>query len=135
MGQVANSIRRGRRGFTLVEILAAMLFMAIVIPITVEGLIVANRFGQVAERKRQAAQLADEMLTELVLTGGWQTGNQSGNFGEDYPGFTWTLTNETWVDGALTQVSIEVTFKVQEQDYIVRLITLADPNQVQTTTS
>ena len=60
-----------RRAFTFAEILVAMVFVAIVIPVAVEGVLIANRAGTVAERKRVAARLADRLLAELVLTGEW----------------------------------------------------------------
>lgn len=112
------------RGFTFVEILAAMLFMAIVIPVTVQGLMVANRAGILAERKRVAAQLADKTLTEMVLTSQWQAGDQSGDYGDDAPDYHWNLTSEQWSEDSMTLVSVVVRFKVQAQDCQVRLSTL-----------
>jgi type II secretory pathway pseudopilin PulG len=124
-----RQIRGMRRGFTFVEILAAMLFMAIVIPITVEGMMVANRAGVLAERKRVATRLADEQLTDMILNDEWQTGNQSGNFGDDYSDYRWNMTSEPWsydTESPMTLVSIDVWFKVQAQEYQVRLSTLVD---------
>lgn len=103
-----------------------MLFMAIVIPVTIEGLTIANRAGMVAERKRVAAQLADSMLTETVVTGQWRTGDQAGNFGEDHPGFRWELKSTGWTEEAMRLVTVWVWFKVQEKDYEVHLSTLVD---------
>ena len=103
-----------------------MLFMAIVIPVTIEGLSVANRAGMVAERRRVAAQLADNMLTELLVTGQWSTGGQAGNFGEDHPGFRWELKTENWTEESMRLLTLRVWFKVQEKDYEVHLSTLVD---------
>ena len=49
--------KRRHAGFTLVEVLAALLFMAIVIPVAVEGLRIASLAGQVAQRKSVAARV------------------------------------------------------------------------------
>ena len=64
-----------KRGFTLAETLAAMLFMAIVIPVAVRGVMLANRAGVVAERKRVAAELADRLLVETIVTQQWMDGS------------------------------------------------------------
>ena len=118
-----------RLGFTLVEILAAMLFMAIVIPVTVEGITLANRAGVVAERKRVAVELADLLLTEKVLTQEWDDGDQQGDFGEDWPGYAWTLWNEEWEEAGIRLVGVEVGFQVQGRDYSVGLSTLAEEEE------
>jgi type II secretory pathway pseudopilin PulG len=115
------------KGFTFVEILAAMVFMALVIPTVIEGLTLANRTGLVAQRKRVATQLADSMLSELVVTRQTQGSNPAGDFGADHPGYRWTLKSEQWAeDGSMRLVTIQVWYKVQERDYEVHLSTLID---------
>src|ERR1700683_344341 len=57
--------KRKRRAFTLIEVLAAMLFMAIVIPVAMEGLRMASLGGEVAQRKMVAARLASKIINEL----------------------------------------------------------------------
>src|SRR5882762_4963509 len=49
-------------GFTLAEVLAALLFMAIVIPVAVQGLHIASRAGSVSERKAVGARIAERKL-------------------------------------------------------------------------
>ena len=102
--RIAHSPRRGMAGFTLAEVLAGMLFTAIVIPATVHGLLVANRAGVCACRTRTAVQLADQQLTETVLTDEWRAGETEGDFGEEYPGFRWVLTDEAWEEDAMRLV-------------------------------
>ena len=58
-------------GFTLAEVLAAMLFLAIVIPAAVEVLHVASLAGEVAARKSEAARVADRILNESIVTTNW----------------------------------------------------------------
>ena len=59
-------------GFTLVEAIAAMAFLAIVIPVAIQGLQIASRAGTVALRKSEAVRVADHMLGEMVATGQWK---------------------------------------------------------------
>ena len=119
-------VRRGARGFTFVELLAAMLFMAIVIPVAMEGIILANRVGVGAERKRAAALLADRKLSEAIVTESWRDGDQAGDFGEAWPGFSWMLSTEAWPEDAMRMVTVSVIYRVQERQYAERMTTLAN---------
>lgn len=120
---------RGRQaGFTLVEALAALAFLAIVIPVAVMGLQVANRAGQVAHRKAGATRIADRVLHELVATGQWQQSTTSGRVTEDTQEYRWQLVNAAWNKEAVKRLTIVVTYAVQGQDYEVRASTLVNPN-------
>ena len=124
-----STTRKDSRGFTLVETLAAMLFMAIVIPVAVRGVMLANRAGVVAERTRVAAQLADTLLTETVVTESWRYGAQEGDFEEEWPGYRWILDTEAWEEDAMRLVRVEVLYDVEDREYSVRLSTLAEEEQ------
>ena len=113
-----------KRGFTLAETLAAMLFMAIVIPVAVRGVMLANRAGVVAERKRVAAELADRLLVETIVTQQWMDGSQEGDFGDELPGYRWVLEDETWDEDTMREISVRVLFTVQGTEYDVSLSTL-----------
>ena len=121
-----SGARRRCAGFTLAEVLAALVFMAIVIPVAVEGLRLASQVGQVAHRKAIALRLAQNILNELILTGQWQQTSQQGTIEEAPFEFFWRLQAETWIDGVLQMVSVQVTFPVQGQEYDVQLSTLID---------
>lgn len=113
-------------GFTLAEVLAALVFMAIVIPVAVEGLRVANLAGQVGARKVAAARVADRVLNELLVTGQWRQSAQSGTIQEGPQQFRWQMRLEPWNQGALRLMTVQVTFPVQGRDYDVRLSTIVD---------
>lgn len=121
---------RACAGFTLAEVLAALLFMAIVIPVAVQGLRIASRAGSVAERKAVAARLADTKLNELIVTGQWQSAAQKGTIDEGWQSYPWTLQSEPWAeDGAMRLVTVRVSVPVQGQDYDVAVSTLVDATQ------
>src|SRR5579862_4318584 len=67
-----------RAAFTLAEVLAAMAFMAILIPIVAECLTIASRAGEVAQRKSEAARVAERILNENIVTTNWNQSAQSG---------------------------------------------------------
>ena len=114
----------------MAEVLAAMLFMAIVIPVALQGMRIASRAGVVAERKREAARVAESLLNELIVTTNWSKSATSGTVREGDREFRWSARNETWnatgVENTLQQLSVEVTFPVQGQDYSVHVSTLAN---------
>lgn len=118
--------KRRLAAFTFAEVLAALVFMAIVIPVAIEGIQLSNRAGEVARRKATAAQLADSLMTELIATEQWKTATQSGNFGEEQPGYEWRTWNEGWNFDAMRVFWIEVRFHVQGREYAVRLGTLVE---------
>ncbi len=117
---------KNEAGFTLIEAMAAMLFMAIVVPIAIEGLVVANKTGIVAERKRVAVRLADFKLNEIVIEDLWLDAETDGDFGEEWPNYTWTMENGAWDSDTMEMVTVEVFYKVQGKEYSVRLSTLVD---------
>ncbi|HEV2319001.1 MAG TPA: hypothetical protein VGV18_04580, partial [Verrucomicrobiae bacterium] len=82
--------------FTLAEVLAAMLFLAIVIPVAVEALHVSSLAGEVAARKGVAARIADRVLNESLVMTNWTSGSQSGTISEGAMDFRWTLTTQSW---------------------------------------
>jgi hypothetical protein len=118
---------------TLAEGLAAMLFLAIVIPAAVEAMHVASLAGTVAARKGAAARVADRVLNESLVATNWSTGTQRGTATEGAQEFRWTLTRQNWPEDAMQLLTAEVKFTAQGKDFSVKLSTLAD-SQTATTT-
>jgi type II secretory pathway pseudopilin PulG len=114
---------RTKAAFTLAEVLAALVFMAIVIPVAVEALRVANRAGQVGLRKAAAARVGERVLNELLVSGQVQRGH-SGVTREGDLEYRWNLRTESWSEDAMSLVTVQVFFPVQGLDYDVRLSTL-----------
>ena len=118
------------RAFTLAEVLAALLFMAIVVPVAVEGLHIASLAGAVAERKGEAARVAQRLLEESLVTTNWNQALQRGDVTEGQRQFRWTLRNDPWNQDpnqtTMRLVSVEVKYFVQGQEHAFTLTTLAD---------
>lgn len=113
-------------GFTFVEVLAALVFLGILIPVVVSALTVSNRAAVVAERSTIAMQLGENRLSELMLADAWTTAESRGDFGQDWPGYRWELKRQDWQSGAMTELTLDVFFAVQGQEHEVRLTTLAN---------
>jgi Tfp pilus assembly protein PilV len=119
-------------GFTLVEVLAALLFLAIVIPTAVEALHIATLSGEVAARKSAAARVADRVLNESLVMTNWSSGAQSGTASEGALQFNWTMTSQTWPQDTMQLLTVEVKYPAQGKTYSVKLSTLADPETLTT---
>jgi type II secretory pathway component PulJ len=128
-----NARRRSTAGFTLAEVLAALLFMAIVIPVAIEGMHVASRAGTVSERKGEAARVAQRLLAENLVTTNLNQAVQGGTLTEGQREFNWTLHSDPWNQdpnqNVIHQLTVEVKFKAQNQEYAVRMSTLVDSSQ------
>jgi hypothetical protein len=107
-------------------VLAALLFMAIVIPVALQAMRVAGRAGVLAERKREAARVAERILNESIVTTNWNSSALSGTIQEADREYRWQLRNESWSESDMRLLSVEVDFPVQGEDYSVRMSTLAN---------
>jgi Tfp pilus assembly protein PilV len=129
----ANTRSRSTAGFTLAEVLAALLFMAIVIPAAIEGMHIASLAGTVAQRKGEAARVAQRLLAENLVTTNSSQSAQSGTLTEGQRQFNYTMRSDPWSQdpsqNGIRQLSVEVKFTAQSRDYSVRMSTLVDSSQ------
>src|SRR2546422_4364621 len=95
-----SATKRMQAGFTLAEVLAALAFMAIVIPVAVQGLRVASLAGQVGQRKAVAGRIAERVLNELTVTGQSQGTARSGVAQDGALFYRWTVRAEPWSEAA-----------------------------------
>jgi type II secretory pathway pseudopilin PulG len=162
LGARKNDRARRKQGrgdceaFTLAEVLAAMLFMAIVIPVAMQALRVASLAGTVADRKAQATRLAELVLNEALISTNTVLTTQSGTVKEGLREFRYYIRTEPWSQHltntmpqqatspgemmvsqpepdqlAVSQISmnlvtVEVLYNVQEKEYSVTLDTLVE---------
>jgi len=116
--------------FTLAEVLAALVFMAILIPVALEGLSLASKVGETATRKGEAALVAERILNESIITTNWNHSVQSGTLRQGPREFPWTIRNDPWNQDpnqtTMRLVSVEVKYFVQGQEHAFTLTTLAD---------
>ena len=122
-------LRASRQGFTLVEVLATLLLLAITLPAVMNGISLATRTAGQAERRTEAAGLGRAQLNQIVASGTWQSGNTTGNFGTDWPGYSWELTVAAWpqdtTNAGLQELDLKVLWKEHNRDASVTLSTLA----------
>jgi len=123
----ATSSSRGVKrlgAFTLAEVLAALTFMAVVIPVAIEGVHVANRAGVVAQRKTVATRIAERVLNESLVGSQTQSAGRNGTVQESGIDYRGTVRQTIWPEDAMRVVTAEVLFNVQGRELDVRLSTL-----------
>jgi len=116
--------KRGRAAFTLAEVLAALAFMAIVIPVAIQGLRIANLAGQVGQRKAAAGRIAERVLNEWIIGSRLPGSAQNGTLQDGILEYRWSIRSQAWPEDAMNLVTVQVVFPVQGRDYDVRLSTL-----------
>jgi hypothetical protein len=124
--QLRSAVKRARAAFTLAEVLAALAFMAIVIPVAVEGLRIANLAGEVGQRKTVAARIAERVLNEWIIGSRMQGTAQSGTVQEGMLQYRWSIRSEPWSEATMNLVTVRVIYPAQGRDYDVRLSTLVN---------
>ncbi len=81
------------RGFTLVEVLVATVLVALGLVGALTTFTVASRASLASRNDTLLTQLSEQEFSELRAQPWDQLpGTQSGDFGSDYPGYTWDAT-------------------------------------------
>ena len=126
------------RRFSLIEILAATLVVAVVVPTVVAGLRVAMRVSEDGSRRLHAAELGSALLDEWRAAGTWSEQSEKGDFGETERGYRWELLSSTWSGNALgttTELDLVIFYPVQGQENQVILSTLVETSSTTTTST
>lgn len=118
-----------REAFTLVETLVALTVMAIVIPVTLEGMSSVNRAAILGQRKETAARVAERVLNEYLIASTQSAGSQEGSLTEGGVSYRWSIETATWPVDSMTQLTAHVAFDVQGSHCDVSVSTLAEPTQ------
>ncbi len=113
-----------REAFTLVEVLASLVLVAIILPVAMKGISIAAGVTDVATRRMEAAGLADSVMAELIASGDLSDGQIKGDFGEDYPRYTWEAEVAEWEETYLNRVDVTVAWISRGKERSVTLSTL-----------
>ena len=125
VSSIQNRGSRIQTGFTLLEVLIAMAIMAIVLvsvyrmhsqTLTMTS---ANRFYT------QAPLLAQSKMAQLEAVSSESISGDSGDFGDNFPGYSWSVSTEAMSMEALGEVGadlnrIDLTVSLDDYEYTIR---------------
>ncbi len=120
-----SSIKRRATGFTLLEVMVAMAIMAIVL-VSVYRMHAQTLTMNTANRfYTQAPMLAQGKLAQLATGSSEIIAGDSGDLGEKFPGYSWSVAVEEVSSEALGEVAndlkqIDLTVSYNEYVYSVR---------------
>ena len=120
----APELGSARRAFTLVEVLASLMLIALVVPVAMEAMAVASRAGELGRRKAAAMRVGERVLGELLAEGQLATGATSGVAQEGPFEYPWSVRLENWPEDALQQATVTVTFALRGTTQEIALSTL-----------
>lgn len=111
------------RGFSLVEVICALFILGVCVAGVTEGVTLALRSSKESELQTSAALLASSRI-ELIRADGYFTdGEEDGDFGDEFPAYSWRQTiAETSIEG-LHEVTVAVN-QTSTKEEIYELKTL-----------
>jgi general secretion pathway protein I len=114
------------RGFSLLEVMIAVALIAIALVTLLGSQSQSVSFANSAKFETMAALLAQSKMSEITIQDADSLSSDSGNFGDDYPGYAWVATvSDVSIEGLdtisdyLKQIDLTVTWG--SYNYKIRL--------------
>ena len=111
-----------QKGFTLLEIMIAVAIIAIALTALLGSQSQSVYFANSAKFETMATLLAQSKMSELVLEDSFSLSSNSGDFGDDFPGYAWEAkVSDIVIEGIdvsdyLKQIDLGVTWGVHRYD-------------------
>jgi len=115
---------RRRGAFTLVEVLATLMMVAIILPVAMSGISLALKVADESKRQTEAAALAQAKMAEIVAAELWRTASLAGDFSPERPEYRWSSQVSNWQGTRLQQLDVQVMWNYRGKDRRVTLTTL-----------
>lgn len=128
--------RRAAAGFTLIEVLVALVVAVAAMAILAQGFTTGARASVNSQFATRAALLSQRVITDLETGQLSLSGNQNGSF-DDEPDFTYETVSTTGSITGLTQLTIRIKWQERNQDRAFEVVRLMKdrPSSTSTTTS
>ena len=123
-----------RKGFTLIEVLVALVVAVAALSLLSQGFMTGARASTVSQYGTRAALHAQRVLTEFESGALSPTSNQNGTFDDD-PDFSYETKSSTGEVTGLTQLTVTIKWKERNQDRKYELVRLLRDRTTTSTTS
>lgn len=121
--------RRADSGYTLVEVLLALVICASVLVIAAQGFSIGATAASGASKLSRAVMLAEMVVAEYETGERSLTASGEGDFSPDWPEFSWASTIETTTIEGLSQLTVTVAWKEGTRDQTYSLVRLMAPRE------
>lgn len=113
------------RGFTLIEILAALLLIGLVLPAVMKGISMVSMLASDSGHKYEALDLAETKLAEVLLEESWKNSSSlTGRFENEYEDYEWVVNASDWTEVGVKQVDVFVHWQQRNRQREIQLSTL-----------
>jgi type II secretion system protein I len=122
----ARHTRAPRRGFSLIESLAALAIFGLTVVALIQGIASALGAWRVAEEQTKALMFAENVLQEIVYNGNFTAGEEGAQYEAPDDRFAWSSKIEETEFQGLYAITVSVTWdgKNADSDRSVSLSTL-----------
>jgi len=115
----------GVKGFTLIEILVALLLIGLVLPSVMKGISIISILASDSDHRYESLDLAETKLAEVLLEESWQnSSSQSGWFENEFEGYQWAVDVSDWTQTGVKQVDVFVYWQQRNRQKKTQLSTL-----------
>ena len=126
--QAGVSNRQTASGFTLLEVMVAMAIMAIVLVSVYRMHSQTLTMNTAARFYTQAPMLAQSKLAQLEGDSSGIVAGDSGDFGDKFPGYTWSISTDEVSSEALGEIAadlkrIDMTVSFNSDEYVYNVRT------------
>jgi len=118
-----SSVRTPASGFTLLEVMVAMAIMAIVLVSVYRMHSQTLTMNTAVRFYTQAPMLAQSKLAQLETDSSGIIAGDSGDFGDKFPGYTWSISTDEVSSEALGEIAadlkrIDMTVSFSNDEYV-----------------
>ena len=121
--QTTNCGHRAVSGFTLLEVMVSMAIMAIVLVSVYRMHSQTLTMNAAARFYTQAPLLAQSKLAQLETASSETIAGDSGDFGDEFPGYTWSVSSEEVSSETLGEIArdlkrIDIKVSLNNDEYV-----------------